>query len=174
MVPNLAMREHQKNLVPILTEALRDAKLLQGKNIKIKMNNSGGQKAKKGGAETVAIEKKLSVILSREQILLAKLKKFVKKYNAPDIDAVAVTHGPGLEPALWVGINFAKALSAIWKKPIIPVNHLEGHVYAGFMPKNHETSKMFQLPPAKEIFPALALIVSGGHTELVLIKKYLS
>lgn len=69
-----------------------------------------------------------------------------------DFDAVAVTIGPGLSPCLWQGINFAKKL----KKPIIPINHLAGHIYSNW--------------PFK--FPALALIVSGGHTQLVLIQKH--
>ncbi|MEK9175798.1 MAG: tRNA (adenosine(37)-N6)-threonylcarbamoyltransferase complex transferase subunit TsaD, partial [Patescibacteria group bacterium] len=206
IVPNLAMREHQKNLVPILVTALRDAKMLQGRNVKIELSEETSLRAERyavqqhkhskfsarlndavGQAENYArsasndsfvmkdksLNLKLSAILSREQILLAELQKFVKKYDAPDIDAIAVTHGPGLEPALWVGINFAKALSTIWKKPIVPVNHLEGHIYAGFLPSK-PTFKKYNFPPSKNIFPALALIVSGGHTELVLIKKHLN
>jgi N6-L-threonylcarbamoyladenine synthase len=76
------------------------------------------------------------------------------------IDAIAVTRGPGLMPCLLVGVETAKALSYAWQKPIIGINHLEGHIYSvedGY----REVSR----------FPSLALIVSGGHTELVLIKK---
>lgn len=179
VVPNLAMREHQKNLVPILTTALRDAKMLKSKSRKISVDNhplppppsqGGGKKGRYSSVD--ANMKVLSIVLSREQILLGELQKFVKKYEAPDIDAIAVTCGPGLEPALWVGINFAKALSAIWKKPLLPVNHLEGHIYAGFLPKAQNFAN-FKFPLPKDIFPALALIVSGGHTELVLVKKHL-
>lgn len=79
-------------------------------------------------------------------ILLEKIKNL--KY-----DYVAVTNGPGLSPCLWRGINIVKTFN----KPIIPVNHLEGHIYSNW--------------PFK--FPCLALIVSGGHTELVLMKKHL-
>jgi len=71
-----------------------------------------------------------------------------------NFDAVAVTIGPGLSPCLWQGINFAKKLN----KPIIPVNHLDGHIYANFVG---------EIPNIK--FPILALIVSGGHTQLVLM-----
>ncbi|MDO8523060.1 MAG: tRNA (adenosine(37)-N6)-threonylcarbamoyltransferase complex transferase subunit TsaD [bacterium] len=101
------------------------------------------------------------------------LKKILKEIppplgsRAPKLDAIAVTSGPGLEPALWTGINFAQKLAEEYKLPLIPVNHLEGHIYSAFM---HEDK--FIIP--KNIFPLLTLIVSGGHTELVLVKKHLS
>ena len=117
VVPNLAKREHQKNLPTVLKKALFDAKLTPKK-----------------------------------------------------IDYVAITYGPGLEPALWMGINFAKELARSWKKPLIPVNHLEGHVYASWIPPLGANPKSKTINPK---FPLLALIVSGGHTELVLMKKYL-
>ena len=82
---------------------------------------------------------------------------------APDgagIDAIAVTAGPGLAPALRVGVETAKALAWAWQKPLVPVCHLEGHIYAPWL-----TSTAPQ-------FPALALIVSGGHTELVLMTDH--
>ncbi len=75
------------------------------------------------------------------------------------IDAVAVTSGPGLMGALLVGVNFAKSLSLGLGKPLIGVNHLEGHLYSAFLSD-----------PAPE-FPYLCLIVSGGHTELVLVER---
>ncbi len=158
VVPNLAMREHQKNLVPILTTALRETKMLQGKKIKIAINSK-----RRSPAENLDIKN----ILAREPVLLKALEGFLKKYEAPEIDVIAVTYGPGLEPALWVGINFARALAAIWKKPLIPVNHLEGHIYASWL---RRTDKKIIAPR----FPLLALIVSGGHTELVLMKKHLA
>ena len=79
-----------------------------------------------------------------------------------------MTNGPGLEPALWVGINFAKALSLTWDIPLIPVNHMEGHIYSSVLQKENET--IVTLPDIA--FPALSLLISGGHTELVLIKKW--
>ena len=75
------------------------------------------------------------------------------------IDAIAVTYGPGLAPALRIGVETAKALAYAWKKPLVPVCHLEGHIYASWIGRT----------PA---FPVLALIVSGGHTELVLMKNH--
>ncbi|AVQ33471.1 tRNA (adenosine(37)-N6)-threonylcarbamoyltransferase complex transferase subunit TsaD [Staphylococcus muscae] len=77
-----------------------------------------------------------------------------------DIDAVAVTQGPGLIGALLVGVNAAKALAFAHNKPLIPVHHIAGHIYA-----NQLTNELK--------FPLMALIVSGGHTELVLMRDHL-
>jgi len=77
-----------------------------------------------------------------------------------DIEAVAVTEGPGLAGSLLVGINFAKALAYVHGKPLVPVNHLEGHLYAAWLAD--ETREV-----AEPILPLVALIVSGGHTFLV-------
>jgi N6-L-threonylcarbamoyladenine synthase len=82
------------------------------------------------------------------------------------IDFIAVTAGPGLEPALWTGIEFAKALSKKYGKPILGANHLEGHLYSFLLPK---TKKQRGKNPMK-VFPAIALIVSGGHTILLRLK----
>ncbi len=79
----------------------------------------------------------------------------------PHIDYIAVTSGPGLEPALWVGILFAEEIGKEWNVPVIPVNHMEGHIY----------SVLNDTHPKIE-FPALALLVSGGHTELVKMDDY--
>jgi N6-L-threonylcarbamoyladenine synthase len=171
VVPNLAMREHQKNLVPILESALTEAGLLKPTSVRLSPKESGRWKIK-SGQNKAKLTSSLATILHREPILRDAIEPFFKKYDIPDIDAIAVTQGPGLEPALWVGINFAKALSAIWQKPLIPVNHLEGHIYANFLPKTRENTKC-EILNSKEIFPALALIVSGGHTELLLVKNHL-
>jgi len=108
--PNLAKREHEKNLPPLLEQTLKEA-----------------------GEDS----------------------------EQPDIDLIAVTSGPGLEPALWVGINFATELGKKWGKPVVPINHMEGHVFSVLF----ETSEALTLP-------ALALLVSGGHTELVHVKDF--
>ena len=76
-------------------------------------------------------------------------------------DAIAVTVGPGLIGSLLVGVETAKTLAYLWKKPIIPVNHLVGHVYANWLDT-----------PSIPKFPAIALVVSGGHTDLVYIKEH--
>ncbi len=106
VVPNLAAREHLKNIEPCLKQALEQAKY-------------------------------------------------------PKIDLIAVTIGPGLIPCLLVGVNFAKALAYNWQKPIIGINHIEGHIYANWL-SAVMTNK----------FPILCLVVSGGHTQLVLIKGH--
>ncbi|MBP3920963.1 MAG: tRNA (adenosine(37)-N6)-threonylcarbamoyltransferase complex transferase subunit TsaD [Bacilli bacterium] len=75
-----------------------------------------------------------------------------------DMDAIAVTYGPGLVGSLLVGLEAAKALSLIYKKPLIPVHHIAGHIYA-----NNLCQKI--------TFPLIALVVSGGHTELIYMEK---
>ena len=94
------------------------------------------------------------------------LEKILKKAKVKKVDTIAVTSGPGLEPALWTGIVFAQELARKWKVPLIPVNHMEGHIFSVF-----GNRKKFQIPNIK--FPILALLVSGGHTELVLVKKWM-
>lgn len=100
-------------------------------------------------------------------ILLDKLVK-KSKIDLKDIDIIAVTYGPGLEPALWTGITFAQELAKKYKKPLVPVNHMEGHIISVF----GKNTGSFSIPKVK--FPTLSLLVSGGHTELVLSKDFLS
>ena len=88
--------------------------------------------------------------------------------TARDVDAVAVTYGPGLAGSLLVGINFAKSLAWAHRKPLVPVNHLEGHVYAGWLLDPGEAER--ETPP----FPLIALVVSGGHTFLAEMRDHLS
>jgi len=87
-----------------------------------------------------------------------------------DVDAVAVTYGPGLAGSLLVGINFAKALAWVHDKPLIAVNHLEGHVYAAWLldPGEDEATK------TEPIFPLVALVVSGGHTFIAEMTDHLT
>lgn len=85
-----------------------------------------------------------------------------------DIGAIAVTQGPGLAIALGVGIQKAQELAARYKKPLIGINHLEGHLYSCFAQNSHGN-------PKRAIqFPYLGMIISGGHTEFVLWKDYLT
>lgn len=97
-------------------------------------------------------------------ILFKEIKKEVPGLE-DKIDHIAITVGPGLMPALLVGVNFAKALSYKFQKPLLAVNHLEGHLFSSFL--NNASLKKEEL-----IFPALGLIVSGGHTELVLVHNF--
>lgn len=90
------------------------------------------------------------------------------KVSVEELSAVAVTQGPGLAPALEVGVEFAKTFADELQKPLIPVNHIEGHVLsvlAHSQPKHGE-------PVLEEVkYPCLSLVVSGGHTEFVLVKS---
>lgn len=113
VVPELASRAHQQNIVPVVNKALKDANL-----------------------------------------------------EIDDIDAVAFTRGPGLLGSLLVGISFAKGLSIAKDIPMIECNHLLGHILSNFIDEKDEN-----IPhPA---FPFLTLLVSGGHTQLVLVKSHL-
>lgn len=111
---------------------------------------------------------------ARQQIkyIIPVINNALKKpnLNFDDIDAIAVTIGPGLIGSLLVGVETAKTLSYVLNKPIIPVNHLIGHIYANFI--NSKIKNQNSKLNADIQFPALALIVSGGHTDLVLIKKH--
>lgn len=111
VVPELASRAHQKNIIPVVNEAL----------------------------------------------LLAKI-------NKSEIDAIAYTKGPGLMGSLLVGGSFAKGFALGINKPLISVNHMQGHILSHFISNN------LYKPPT---FPFLCLTVSGGHTQIVLVKNYL-
>src|ERR1700733_14507615 len=111
VVPELASREHLRNIVPVVREAMRRANV-----------------------------------------------------SFDDLDAVAVTEGPGLAGALLVGITYAKALSFGLAKPLISVNHLEGHIHAVLMEARESAGAAMELP-------LLALVVSGGHTHLYLARQ---
>ena len=81
------------------------------------------------------------------------------------IDAIAVTVGPGLVGSLIVGVEAAKALALAWDIPIIPVNHLVGHIYGNFLQTGNT-------PEPHTLMPAVALVVSGGHTDLIYMKDH--
>lgn len=89
------------------------------------------------------------------------LKEAGEDVENPNIDYIAVTAGPGLEPALWAGIVFAENLGKKWGKPVIPTNHMEGHLFSFLFDKREPLS-----------LPAIGLLVSGGHTELVLVEDF--
>ncbi len=151
--PAVAKREHAKNLVPLLGNALEEAELLRE------------------DTQAIPDEKKdaLAKLLEREPGLSDAFLSFIQETEKPEIDAVAVTHGPGLEPALWVGVNFAKALSLAWDLPIVPINHMEGHFLAALAQAEGDSIVI-----RDAALPVLGLLISGGHTELVLMKDWLS
>lgn len=162
--PMLAKREHAKNLVPLLEKCLEQANLIKKNEEKISDEQT----------------KNILEILSRENDLGEQLLKLAEKIERPDFDAIAVTNGPGLEPALWVGVMFAKALNALWNIPIYPTNHMEGHVVvATLSPSLDKEGVRGRLKNQKSLnyliqkvkYPAIALLISGGHTQLVLVKS---
>jgi N6-L-threonylcarbamoyladenine synthase len=163
--PNLAKREHAKNLVPLLEQTLQQ---------------SGMTRQGKALPETAIAQ--LQALLAREPELYEQLIVFFKKYAPPEIDAIAVTVGPGLEPALWVGINFARALALVWDVPVVAVNHMEGHIVMALVRHENfqfaicnlqnETDKTKSYTLNAIRYPILSLLISGGHTELVLSKKW--
>ncbi len=99
-------------------------------------------------------EKNLPVLL--EQVLGSLTPKY-------EVDAIAVTGGPGLEPALWTGISFAEKLAREWKKPVFSVNHMEGHFLSSLVRGGRLENVSF---------PVLGLLVSGGHSEFVLASDW--
>jgi N6-L-threonylcarbamoyladenine synthase len=154
VVPNLAAREHVRNIIPVIKETLEKAGITRD-----------------------------------------------------DIDAIAVTKGPGLIPALLIGVSAAKTLALVWQKPLLGIHHIEGHIYANFISsrnfqfpispatagprqgggnfqtnhnsqisnkntKSESDTTNYKLQTTNSIFPLLALVVSGGHTQLVLMKDH--
>lgn len=150
--PMMAKREHARTLVPLLKTALREAGLYKESSRHVIES---------------PLRKEFLQMLEREPEMYAQFINEIPQIDPPAIDMIAVTSGPGLEPALWVGINFAKALSLVWKVPVLPVNHMEGHLLTPLLSRN-ETG--FTLRDAK--LPLLGLLVSGGHTELVLMRMW--
>lgn len=161
--PVLAKRAHSQNLVPIFEKALENAGLL---------NRLDGIKELSGEKKAL-----LRQTLYKEPELFESVLYLAERIAKPNIDVIAVTYGPGLEITLWVGVSFAKALSILWDIPVIPTNHMEGHIVVATLllsdKSKVESQKLeYKIQPPK--FPAVALLVSGGHTELVLIKESLS
>jgi len=156
--PMMAKREHVKNLTPLLEKCIEESNIVKfSKNIKISEEK----------------KEKIQKILIREQGLFEPFIELAEKIDQTawnkKIDAIAVTNGPGLEPALWVGVSFAKALSELLDVPVIPTNHMEGHIVVAPLTKISENT--FEIKSVK--YPAIALLISGGHTQLVLIKENL-
>jgi len=120
----------------------------------------------------VAIHKKFGGIVpnlaSRAHLekIIPTIKEVLRvaKTKPDKIELIAVTRGPGLMPSLLIGVNTARALAYRFRKPIIGVNHIEGHIYSNWLQMIDSRNQ--------SLFPALILVVSGGHTELVLMSDY--
>ncbi|MDO8639634.1 MAG: tRNA (adenosine(37)-N6)-threonylcarbamoyltransferase complex transferase subunit TsaD [bacterium] len=115
---------------------------------------------------------KQSLIESNLYPLSSKINLLSSTVYRPNIDAIAVTVGPGLIGSLLVGVETAKTLSFAWNKPLIPVNHLIGHIYANFISENPKLNTKRLTLNADVEFPAIVLVVSGGHTDLLLMKDH--
>lgn len=113
-------------------------------------------------------------VAARSQIdsIIAVVEQALADANCPweKVDAVAVTQGAGLGGSLLIGVQTAKTLAIAKNKPLYACNHVEGHVYANFLTATSLSG--YQLPKKQPKFPMLALIVSGGHTQLVLFKNH--
>lgn len=140
--PTVAKREHAKKFPLLLKETL----------------SQGGEYDVKPQKYSDETWEEIRKITEKEGGLFDGLKEVLSDLEKPNIDIIAVTAGPGLEPALWVGISCAKALGALWGIPVMPVNHMEGHIISVFMESEDKRGT---------VFPAIALLISGGHTELV-------
>ncbi len=107
-------------------------------------------------------------VASRQHILaitpIIKQAMAEAKTNWSELDGLAVTNGPGLAGSLLIGVNVAKSIALARGLPITGVNHLEGHIYANWLVEHH--------PDAAPVFPLLCLIVSGGHSDMVLMKGH--
>jgi N6-L-threonylcarbamoyladenine synthase len=115
---------------------------------------------------------------------IKNLPLIFERLPAEKPDVIAVTHGPGLEPCLWAGINFAQKLATEWNVPVVGVNHLEGHIIVSLM--RYDSEQKTVNSEQKEVdltvrcslfavdFPLLALLISGGNTQLVVSDAPLS
>ncbi len=150
--PSLAKRLHAKNLPALLTE----------------LTKNSTQTAQPDIPEDK--KKQVRQWLTRHEGCADKIFELIKNHGMTDIDAISVTVGPGLEPALWVGINIARSLALIADIPVIPTNHMEGHLLSTLVPDESSDSQTYKIRDVS--FPAVALLVSGGHTELIQMDKW--
>jgi len=148
--PAIAKREHARVIVPMLKKSLEEAEL----------------ETDEADEVSTAIKEDIQQLLEREPGLSEQLLAYHQEHGRPEIDLIAVTSGPGLEPALWVGVNFAKALSLLWNIKVVSVNHMEGHILASV----YDADRDEQLSDIA--FPAISLLISGGHTELILMSGW--
>lgn len=126
-------------------------------------------------------------VAAREQVnvIIPVLEEALKKANhkSSEIDAISVANGPGLIGSLLIGVETSKALALAWNKPLIGVNHLIGHIYANWLDTNVNRVSLIangdnRNPDERETardlpeFPLIALVVSGGHTDLIMMKDH--
>ena len=153
--PMMAKREHARVIITLLEKCLKDARLYKEYKKPILIDKK--------------VKSKVEKILAREENTSAEILELFSRMSIPKIDAVAITSGPGLEPALWVGINTALAISTLTHIPVYPINHMEGHIVAATLGHTKKgVLEEYTIPKIET--PSLALLISGGHTEIVHIK----
>jgi len=148
VVPEIAARSHIESIIPVIDKALRDA---CEENRNQKLENS-----------------KRSKLITNSKLLIPQSDDLWSQ-----IDAIAVTQGPGLIGSLLIGVLTARTLAIAKNKPLYAVNHVAAHPYALFITKASSLlTTHYSLPTTAPKFPILALTVSGGHTQLVLLNDH--
>ena len=172
VVPEIAARSHIEAINPVINQALLEAKYGQGVgldgvqgNKEKRTNRTNGTKSESRTQLTQQSGKSTGSVLSSAQ----------KQTGTPDdlwddIDAIAVTYGPGLGGSLLVGVLTARTLAILHNKPLYGVNHVLAHTYAAFITGGRISG--YQLASKPPEFPLLALIVSGGPTQLVYFEDH--
>lgn len=159
IVPEIAARKQMEAIIPVLEECFVSANIIRNPKSEIrdrfKAHNYNNQN--------------ILNLNTSEFDIISSLDTRIPSFKLPDI--IAVTQGPGLVTSLRVGVQTAKTLAYIWKVPLIAVNHIEGHLLSALLTEPKEDTR-YQIPNTNYQFPALGLIVSGGHTELILMKDY--
>lgn len=158
VVPEVAARAQIESIMPVIEEALQ-----QAFSPVIQSDSEGSGSSGDKGADSSAAPQNDN-------------KKFVPESYWDQIDGIAVTYGAGLGGSLLVGVLTARTLAIVKDKPLYAINHVEGHIYVNFLTEVADSNKLlatsYKLPKKQPEFPMLALIVSGGHTQLVLWKDH--
>lgn len=173
VVPEIAARSHVESITPVINEALHQAKNGQV----LGLDGAQGAAAERKGAvhdSTVSAHRKAATQRSAKSnggvASFAGQQAGAADNLWDEIDGIAVTYGAGLGGSLLVGVLTARTLAIIHKKPLYGINHVEGHIYANFLISTALPG--YKLPKKQPAFPMLALIVSGGHTQLVLFRTH--
>ncbi len=172
--PNLAKREHQNNLPALTEEALREAASENGdlarepqarREIRGPLFSDAADLRETDHAPEKVLGSPVVSSTRRPDFSIARSVSLVV-----NLDLIAVTSGPGLEPALWTGITFAEELGKKWGVPVVGVDHMEGHIVSALVKPDEVQDLRFKIQEFE--FPVLALLISGGHTELVLMREW--
>lgn len=170
VVPEIAARSHIESITPVINQALIEAKYGQGVGLDEVQENEQKRTNRTGSTESESRPKLTQQFAKSKGEISgsAGRQAFATDALWDDIDGIAVTHGPGLGGSLLVGLLSARTLAIVKNKPLFPVNHVQAHVLASFLTGGMDGYKYSANAPA---FPLLALIVSGGHTQLVLFEN---